>query len=110
MFEVVDPGHLYLVRGDNQHGEHNRIISFIKKEEDKLIRDGIQNIDLYDVLLDRLNYLQEKFPCEENIEQIRAVMSAKNWDELRTTRRMSQGVEGKDLPHEPYVLGHTDEF
>ena len=62
-------------------------------------RNGWQNEELLAVLINRMNYLQGKFPCRENAIVITKLEEALLWLEKRTSSRQKQGVEGHDLPH-----------
>jgi hypothetical protein len=61
------------------------------------INDGTTNEDLLEVLIDRMNYLQSKFPCRENAIAITKLDEALLWLEKRTNDRKKRQVEGKHL-------------
>jgi hypothetical protein len=61
------------------------------------INDGTTNEDLLEVLIDRMNYLQNKFPCRENAIAITKLDEALLWLEKRTNDRKKRQVEGKHL-------------
>jgi len=96
--EVITPGHKYLAE-NFENKEKGQLIQFIEKipsENSGLItlNDGTTNEELLKVLLDRMNYLDDKFPCEENKEAIKSMQQALNWLDLRTAKRTARGVEG----------------
>ncbi len=43
-----------------------------------------------------LEYLNNKFPCEENTETLKCLDDALKWQAKRTANRITRGVEGKD--------------
>jgi hypothetical protein len=46
-------------------------------------------------LIDRLTYLNNKFPCRENSIAITHIETALLWLNKRTNDRLNRGVEGK---------------
>ena len=104
-FTVTDPGHTYTLSDGTE-------VEFIKRQNGELIHDGTTNEELIEVLLDRMEFLNEKFPCLENIQAIKHLASALEWLNKRTALRTAQGVETKDIAHvsesnEKYVLVKT---
>ena len=81
----------------------NQTIQFIEKRPaagtDILytINNGTTNEEVLRVLIDRLSYLQSKFPCRENAIVITNLETALLWLEKRTADRKARGVEGKRL-------------
>ena len=63
-------------------------------------RNGVQVDDVLQAALQRLEFLQEKFPCVENALTISSLKTAVWWQEERTRRREAQGVEGLNKPHD----------
>ena len=59
--------------------------------------DGTTNEEVLRVLVDRLNYLQAKFPCRENALAITKLEEAQHWLAHRTANRKARGVEGKQI-------------
>jgi hypothetical protein len=49
------------------------------------------------MLLDRMNYLQSKFPCRENAIAITKLDEALLWLNKRTSDRVKRNVEGKQI-------------
>lgn len=66
-----------------------------KLDELVTINDGTTNEDLLEVLIDRMKYLQAKFPCKENACCITHLEEGLMWLEKRTRDRVKRGVEGK---------------
>jgi hypothetical protein len=63
------------------------------------VNDGTTNEEVIEVLIDRMNYLQSKFPCKENACAITHLQEANMWLYERTRKRIAQNVEGKQLEH-----------
>lgn len=59
--------------------------------------DGTTNEELLEVLIDRMNYLQSKFPCRENAIVITKLEESLMWLNKRTADRLKRNVEGKHL-------------
>jgi hypothetical protein len=96
---IIQPGHVYAVEEFENKGE--QVITFIQKEpieegstELKLVNDGTTNEEVLAVLIDRINFLQEKAPCQENKQAIRNLGEALKWLNRRTEGRVARGVEG----------------
>jgi hypothetical protein len=97
------PGHTYeLSNYENKHLP-GQTLQFIHKEpieqgstELRLVADGTTNEELIEVLIDRLNYLQSKFPCRENAIVITKLEESVMWLNKRTADRLKRGVEGKN--------------
>jgi hypothetical protein len=95
----VDPAHIYELGG-------GQTVRFLKKErvspestELRLVYDGTTNEELLEVLIDRTQTLQVKFPCDENLAALTYMHKALAAFNERTRRRQSQNVEGTDNPH-----------
>lgn len=101
--KVKVPGHTYeLSNFENNHAE-GQILQFIHKEpivegstELKTIADGTTNEELLEVLINRLNFLQAKFPCRENTIVITKLEESLMWLNKRTADRLKRNVEGKN--------------
>lgn len=98
--KVLTKGHKYAIK-NFEDSNNSTIIQFIEKEpikegstELKTINDGITNEDLLDVLIDRLGYLQSKFPCKANAIAITNLEETLMWLEKRTRDKIARGVEG----------------
>ena len=100
--KVVTEGHSYLL--DNFEGSAPQILMFIHKypvegtvAELRTFNDGTTNEEVLRVLIDRMNYLQGKFPCRENAIVITKLEESLMWLEKRTADRKARNVEGKQL-------------
>lgn len=98
------PGHQYELSNFENKDQQGQILQFIHKEpKDKdgneliVISDGTTNEDVIEVLIDRLNYLQSKFPCRENAIVITKLEESLMWLNKRTQDRLNRNVEGKQL-------------
>jgi hypothetical protein len=63
------------------------------------LNNGTTNEEVLLVLIDRLKYLQEKFPCRDTAIVITKLEESQMWLERRTRIRQQQNVEGKQLAH-----------
>lgn len=100
--KVLTEGHKY-VAANFENPEGGQTIQFIEKvpkgdtTELITVNDGTTNEELLAVLLDRMNYLQSKFPCRENALAITKLDEALLWLNKRTQDRLKRGVEGKQI-------------
>jgi hypothetical protein len=102
--KVLTEGHRYeLVNFDDPESK-GQIIQFIEKKpasegssELVLVNDGTTNEELMRVLINRIQFLNAKFPSRENSISITKIEEALMWQEKRTRDRQSRGVEGKAL-------------
>lgn len=103
----IHPGHLYELDmfEDTPDGENQRI-QFIEKIPDataniagalKTVNNGTTNEEVLKMLIDRMQYLQNKFPCEENYDVIYFLTMALRRLNDRTKNRINRNVEGKQL-------------
>lgn len=102
MFQIMKPGHVYRVikQWDTPEGvmtcEH--VINFQDGPIKEVGVNGIQNIDLLDILIDRIEYLQTTsnghYACEENENMLAMLKVTRREDTLRTKNRIKRGVEG----------------
>ena len=100
--EVLTAGHKYVATNfeDKTSGQ---TIQFIHKEprgegqvqELVTLSDGTTNEEILEVLINRMNYLQNKFPCRENALAITKLDEALMWLNKRTADRVKRNVEGK---------------
>ncbi len=102
--KVHTPGHAYWLE-DYEHPEYGQELRFIHKQPSpdrpgdlELVHDGTTNEELLAMLIDRMQYLQEKFPCRENATVITKLEESLMWLEKRTRDRQNRGVEGKHQP------------
>lgn len=91
---VTDPGHLYILSNGQQ-------IQFMKRDENNVVTPGITNEELITVLMDRMNWLDEKLPCVENEHIQEALQDALMFMNVRTLIRTQQKVKGSLVPHDP---------
>lgn len=100
--KILTPGHKY-VAANFEDPQNGQTIQFIHKEptgnsgELKTISDGTTNEELMEILLDRLNYLNNKFPCRENSLAITHLETSLLWLVRRTANRVKRNVESKHL-------------
>lgn len=103
---VITPGHRYsLDQFENPSTSIPQTLQFIEKQPNPLgvegaletVNNGTTNEEVLAVLIDRLNYLQAKFPCRENSLAITKIQEALFWLNFRTANRTARGVEGKHL-------------
>ena len=97
-------GHTYELSNFEKKDEKGQVLQFIHKEpieegstELKTISDGTTNEEVLEVLIDRMNYLNNKFPCRENSIVLIHLETALSWLEKRTNNRIKRNVEGKHL-------------
>uniref|UniRef100_A0A6M3ISA9 Putative structural protein n=1 Tax=viral metagenome TaxID=1070528 RepID=A0A6M3ISA9_9ZZZZ len=91
--KVSDPGYVY----ELEDGMH---LIFMKKENSELVHIGTTNEEVIEVLINRLEYLQIKLPCEENGWAVSKLKDALDWLRRRTKKRVEQGIEGNtELNH-----------
>lgn len=88
----------------------NQTIQFIEKDTDPsgigvgdngvtlyTMNNGTTNEEVLEMLIDRMKYLQAKFPCKENACCITHLEEGLMWLEKRTKDRLKRGVEGKHM-------------
>jgi hypothetical protein len=99
---ILVEGHQYQLK-DFEGDGHSQTLQFIHKEpgtfsgELVTVANGTTNEELLEVLINRMQYLQGKFPCKENACAITHLEEALMWLEKRTRDRVKRGVEGKQL-------------
>lgn len=102
--EIITEGHKYVLK--SFEGTNPQTIQFIEKEgvkDDKgyftgeliTINDGTTNEEVIEMLINRLTFLNNKFPCRENALAITKLEESLFWLEKRTKNREKRGVEGK---------------
>ena len=98
------PGHQYELSNFENKDQQGQILQFIHKEPKEegsteliTISDGTTNEEILEVLIDRMNFLQSKFPCRENALVITKLEESLMWLNKRTQDRMKRNVEGKQL-------------
>ena len=102
--KVLVEGHKYELSNFENKEEQGQALQFIQKEpitegstELKTITDGTTNEELIEMLLNRMNYLQSKFPCRENAIAITKLDEALLWLNKRTSDRIKRNVKGKQI-------------
>lgn len=98
--KVLSEGHLYLL--EPFEGGSSQEVQFIEKVKDPsksdgsmiTINDGTTNEEVLRMLINRMKYLQAKFPCRENAIVITKLEESLMWLDHRTAGRQIRGVEG----------------
>ena len=100
--KVLTEGHKYELSGFEK-AENTQEIQFIEKApiakgstELATLNDGTTNEEILEVLIDRMKYLQGKFPCRENAIVITKLQESLMWLEKRTADRKKRNVEGSN--------------
>lgn len=103
MKNIVE-GHLYEVSNFDNPNTPGQQLQFIHKvpthpgsTELEVKADGTTNEEILQVLIDRLKYLQAKFPCRENAIVITKLEESLMWLNKRTEDRKQRNVEGKQI-------------
>lgn len=118
--KVYTDGHRYELANFEDKAAHGQMLQFIEKKTvtqmrldgqmppdhllggDKLdelvtVNDGTTNEEILEMMIDRMKYLQAKFPCKENACCITHLEEGLMWLEKRTKDRIKRGVEGKSV-------------
>ena len=100
--KIKVPGHTYELSNFENKESVGQTLQFIHKEpklgsELITISDGTTNEEVLEVLIDRMNFLQSKFPCRENAIVITKLEESLMWLNKRTQDRLKRNVEGKHL-------------
>lgn len=97
-------GHQYELSNFENKDQQGQILQFIHKESKEegsaelvTVSDGTTNEEVLEVLIDRMNFLQSKFPCRENAIVITKLEESLMWLNKRTQDRIKRNVEGKQL-------------
>lgn len=98
---VITEGHTYELANFENKDQPGQVLQFIHKQpkeegstELTTVSDGTTNEEVIEILIDRLTYLQSKFPCKENACAITHLQEGLMWLEKRTRDRTKRGVEG----------------
>lgn len=98
--QVITTGHKYELA--SFEGGPAQALQFIEKvpttegsKELRTVNDGTTNEEVLKVLIDRLQYLNGKFPCRENAIVITKLEESLMWLNKRTADRQARNVEGK---------------
>ena len=101
--KVKVEGHTYEMQNFENKDVEGQILQFIHKQpivegstELRTVNDGTTNEEVLEVLIDRLSYLQSKFPCRENAIVITKLEESLMWLNKRTADRIKRNVEGKN--------------
>ena len=101
--KVKVEGHAYELSNFENKDLEGQSLQFIHKEpviegssELKTVSDGTTNEEVLEVLINRLGYLQSKFPCRENAIVITKLEEALMWLNKRTADRVKRNVEVKN--------------
>lgn len=102
--KILTEGHKYELQNFERPAEAGQALQFIEKAPNAsdpttldTVNDGTTNEEVLAVLIDRLNYLNGKFPCRENAIAITHIETALLWLNKRTADRLNRGVEGKNI-------------
>lgn len=101
--KVLREGHRYELENFENKDLSGQSIQFIEKKpvdgKDTLetVFDGTTNEEVLEVLINRMQHLQDKFPCRENAIVITKLEESLMWLNKRTADRKKRNVEGKHL-------------
>lgn len=105
--KVITAGHKYELAHFEGAGFPDapvQTLQFIEKapisegsKEMLTVNDGTTNEEVLKVLIDRLHYLNGKFPCRENAIVITKLEESLMWLNKRTSDRQARNVEGKHV-------------
>ncbi len=97
-------GHRYELANFQAPEAVGQTLQFIEKvpvaegsKELRTVSDGTTNEEVLKMLIDRMNYLQTKFPCRENALVITKLEESLMWLNKRTADRVARNVEGKQI-------------
>jgi hypothetical protein len=97
---ILTEGHKYIAN-NFENPSNGQTIQFIEKQPKEegsteliTVNDGTTNEELLVVLLNRLNYLNGKFPCRENSIAITKLDEALLWLNKRTADRVARNIKG----------------
>jgi len=94
--KVLNAGYKYELQNlDNK--DTGQVIQFIEKipvgAEFVTVNDGTTNEELAKVLINRIEFLNNKAPCRENSLAVTKFQEGLMWLEARTKERQARGVE-----------------
>ena len=95
MIKILKDGHQYDVQ--TEQGISIHALQFQDGTVPDVGRNGLQNEEVIEVLIDRMNWLNKQFPCRENAVAITKLDEALLWLNKRTADRIKRGVEGKHV-------------
>lgn len=79
----------------NFKSDTHQTVDFYEMESDGSIKQGTTIEEMLRVSIERLSYLNQKFPCRENSLALTKMQEAVMWLNARTADRQARGVEGK---------------
>lgn len=82
------------VDGATKYNSKQTTLQFVQKNEDGTVIPGLQSEQLALILLDRVQKMNEKFPCEENKQQIEGLEMYLAACKARVENRINRGVMG----------------
>lgn len=104
--KILTEGHKYELDHFESYGLDGcpvQTIQFIEKRpvtegstELVTVNDGTTNEEVLKMLINRLNYLNSKFPCRENSIALTKLDEALLWLNKRTADRIARNVEGQN--------------
>lgn len=94
---VLEAGHTYELENFEHTDAEGQVIQFIQKDELRTVANGTTNEEVLKMLIDRISFLQSKFPCRENAIVITKLEESLMWLEKRTADRIKRNVEGKQM-------------
>lgn len=100
--KAITEGHKYELENFlGLPGVPEQTLQFIEKKPESEgsttlvpVNDGTTNEEVLAVLIDRMQYLQGKFPCRENALVITKLEESLMWLNKRTADRKARAVEG----------------
>ena len=92
MFEILKKGQHYDIRTNS--GISIQELHFQDGVVSEMDRNGIQNEEVLEVLIDRMNWLNAQSFCRENSLAITKLEEALLWLNKRTADRVNRNVEG----------------
>jgi hypothetical protein len=102
--KVLTEGHRYELANFENRDANGQQIQFIEKVPSssgngvlQTVNDGTTNEELIEVLINRLQYLNGKFPCRENSIALTKLDEALLWLNKRTSDRIKRNVGGKAI-------------
>ena len=91
---VVESGHEYALTVHGLQSAPIQNLTFQNGVVPEVGRNGWQNEEMLEALIDRMKFLNGKFSCRENSIVITKLEEALMWLQKRTADRVKRGVEG----------------
>jgi len=93
--------HHYLIQkckgfnnGQTEYVDEYQYIDFVKKLHDGTVIAGLQNEQIYIMLIDRVTKLNSVYPCEENEQMIGYLQALLDLCKQRVQSRIDRGIMG----------------